>query len=343
MEDDDGLELMKIMDLERDHWAAFEDGGGISIRHVYTKEYIVYQRDADRFFRFSDNYDPYNNAWADHGPGAIAVQSLNWTLSDISGGMTPPPANTDSLDEGQNNLYYTEDRVSNNPSVVANTAKNSYPLGDQLKLSTIQLGAEVNVNADWNELDTGSDAYILNKPVLSDVATSGSYNDLSGTPSLASVATTGDYSDLTGTPSLAAVATSGAYSDLSGTPSLAAVATSGDYSDLLNAPAVPPQFFPIAIVQTTTYTLTATDAGKYIRVVTASPTTITVPANVFTAEDEIIIEQAGDGQVTIEAGAGAFVLTSSANTTKTAEKYAVVGLKCVTATSFILTGERELA
>lgn len=411
VEDDDGLELMKIMDLERDHWAAFEDGGGISIRHIYTKEYIVYQRDADRFFRFSDNYDPYNNAWADYGPGAIAVQGLNWALSDISGGMTPPPANTDSLDEGTNNLYYTEDRVAANPAVAANTAKNSYPLSDALKLSTIAAGAEVNVNADWNA--TSGDAEILNKPTIptltseltndsgfvttsgitelsedttpqlgGDLDTNGHNLDLSSNTNSQLIITANQYAFRYRSPNgtlqntgLYFNATTGSYEfiDGSGNCIFCIKAGSGELSignmaggtnfvlptadGLLNQVmvtdgagnvdwqtlSIPPQFAPIATIQTTSYTLTATDAGEYIRVVTTSATTITVPANVFSANDEIIIEQGGTGQVTIEAGAGAYVLTSASNTTKTAEQYAVVGLKCVDATTFVLTGERELA
>lgn len=73
-------------------------------------------------------------------------------------------------------------------------------------------------------------------PVLSSVAFSGAYGDLSGRPTLATVATTGAYGDLTGRPSLATVATSGAYTDLTGRPTLATVATTGAYSDLSGRP-----------------------------------------------------------------------------------------------------------
>ncbi len=52
--------------------------------------------------------------------------------------------------------------VTNNAEVLANTAKNSYPSADALKLAGIAAGAEVNVNADWNA--TSGDAQILNKP-----------------------------------------------------------------------------------------------------------------------------------------------------------------------------------
>ena len=95
---------------------------------------------------------------------------------------------------------------------------------------------------------------------LANVATSGSYSDLSGRPSLVTVATTGAYSDLTGRPALSTVATTGSYADLSNKPtipsaqvnsdwsavggvsqilnkpSFSAVATSGSYLDLSNTP-----------------------------------------------------------------------------------------------------------
>lgn len=50
------------------------------------------------------------------------------------------------------------------------------------KLVTIAEGAEVNVQADWEETVSTKDSYIKNKPTLATVATSGSYSDLTGTP-----------------------------------------------------------------------------------------------------------------------------------------------------------------
>jgi hypothetical protein len=70
--------------------------------------------------------------------------------------------------------------VSNNATVLANTAKNSYPAADATKLAGIASGAEVNINADWNAIE--GDALIANKPVLANIATSGSFEDLIGKP-----------------------------------------------------------------------------------------------------------------------------------------------------------------
>lgn len=83
---------------------------------------------------------------------------------------------------------------------------------DKIKLNGIAAGAEVNVNADWNA--TEGDALILNKPTLSTVATSGSYDDLTGKPVLATVATSGSYNDLNDIPDPTLIeATDGEYSE----------------------------------------------------------------------------------------------------------------------------------
>lgn len=64
---------------------------------------------------------------------------------------------------------------------------------DKTKLNGIAAGAEVNVNADWNA--TEGDALILNKPILATVATSGSYNDLTGKPTIPTVDVNKEYVD----------------------------------------------------------------------------------------------------------------------------------------------------
>ena len=49
--------------------------------------------------------------------------------------------------------------------------------------------------SDWDETDPSDAAFIVNKPTLADVATSGDYNDLSNTPDLSSYLTTADLSN----------------------------------------------------------------------------------------------------------------------------------------------------
>jgi len=72
-----------------------------------------------------------------------------------------------------------------------------------------------NLTNYYNKTETNN---LLNKKAnsddLADVATSGSYDDLSNKPNLKAVATSGSYNDLSNKPSLSSVATSGSYNDL---------------------------------------------------------------------------------------------------------------------------------
>ena len=130
-------------------------------------------------------------------------------------------------------------------------------------------GSGTQVQSDWAETDDQSVSYIKNKPTLSIVATSGSYNDLIDKPTIPEPQVNSDWNSETGVsqilnkPTLSTVATSGSYNDLlnkptipdaqvnsdwnaeSGIsqilnkPTLSIVATSGSYNDLLNKPTIP--------------------------------------------------------------------------------------------------------
>lgn len=70
------------------------------------------------------------------------------------------------------------------------SAAGSMSSADKAKLDGIAAGAEVNVQANWTESNSGSDAFILNKPTLAAIATSGSASDLtSGTVATARLGT----------------------------------------------------------------------------------------------------------------------------------------------------------
>lgn len=119
------------------------------------------------------------------------------------------------------------------------------------------------VNSDWSS--SSGVSQILNKPSLSTVATSGSYNDLSSKPTIPSAQVNSDWSSVSGLaqilnkPSLSTVATSGAYTDLTGKPSLSTVATSGAYTDLSGKPTI-----PSAQIQSD-WTQTSTGSVDYIK------------------------------------------------------------------------------
>lgn len=115
------------------------------------------------------------------GGASGTVTSVNNQSPDGSGNVE---LDSDDINEGATNLYFTSSERS--------------------KLSGIEAGAQVNVNADWNS--TSGDSQILNKPTLSTVAISGDYNDLDNQPTIpaqvnliegSNVTITGTYPNLT--------------------------------------------------------------------------------------------------------------------------------------------------
>lgn len=94
------------------------------------------------------------------------------------------------------------------------------------------------VQSDWNESNPSAFDFIKNKPSLSTVAISGSYNDLSSKPSIPAAQIQSDWSHsnislldyIKNKPVLATVATSGSYSDLSSKPTIPAAQIQSDWT-----------------------------------------------------------------------------------------------------------------
>lgn len=112
----------------------------------------------------------------------IEAATKNITATDIS----------ITLDKRNLVTNVVEDIELNIPASTTALAGLMLP-SDKTKLNGIAAGAEVNVNADWNA--TEGDAQILNKPTLATVATSGSYNDLTGKPTIPTVDVNKKYVD----------------------------------------------------------------------------------------------------------------------------------------------------
>ena len=99
-------------------------------------------------------------------------------------------------------------------------------------------GGEDNVQADWNEINSASDAFIQNKPSLATVATTGSYSDLSGTPTIPTdtnqLTNGAGYTTNTGT--VTSVATTGGLTGgtITGSGTLS-IATGGVTSDKISS------------------------------------------------------------------------------------------------------------
>jgi microcystin-dependent protein len=88
------------------------------------------------------------------------------------------------------------------------------------KLNGIAEGAEVNVQSDWNETDTTSDAYIANKPTIPSEVTVDSALSTSSTNPVQNKIITNALASKVDDTDLATVAKSGSYNDLINKPTI---------------------------------------------------------------------------------------------------------------------------
>lgn len=98
-------------------------------------------------------------------------------------------------------------------------------------------GGGSQVQANWAETDNTDPSFIQNKPTLGTMAAADT-SDYTPTVGLSDVAISGSYNDLLNKPVLGTMA-SESVSDYTPTANLAEVATTGDYDDLINKPTIP--------------------------------------------------------------------------------------------------------
>lgn len=95
---------------------------------------------------------------------------------------------------------------------------------------------------------------------------------------------------------------------------------------------------PVASQAGAAHTLTAASRGTWMRLTHTAAVTLTVSANVHAARDEITIEQAGVGVVTISAGVG-MTIHSRGDRFEMNGQYSVASLKFISPTEAILVGD----
>ena len=179
------------------------------------------------------------------GTGNLTIDTFSGDYDDLTNKPTIPTKTSDLTNDsgfvvGSNLATVATsgsyNDLSDTPTIPTNTSDLTNDSGFINQLKTINnesligtgnitiSGGGTQVQSDWTETDSTSMSYILHKPTLSTVATTGSYNDLSNTPTipvktsdltndsgfvvgsnLAKVATTGDYDDLTDKPTIPTV------------------------------------------------------------------------------------------------------------------------------------------
>lgn len=102
--------------------------------------------------------------------GGISKDDLEAAISSAGSSVQGVSIDGTALTPGANNVV--------DIPLATTSADGAMGADDKAKLDGIASGAEVNVQADWNEADSTSDAFIQNKPNLATVATTGEYGDL---------------------------------------------------------------------------------------------------------------------------------------------------------------------
>ena len=91
----------------------------------------------------------------------------------------------------------------------------------------------------------------------------------------------------------------------------------------------------------TTYTLVASDSGKFVTASNASAITVTVPPSVYSAGEQIHIQQIGAGQVTFAQGSGVTITSTGATASapKLRAQYSAATIICTASNTFTIVGD----
>jgi hypothetical protein len=91
----------------------------------------------------------------------------------------------------------------------------------------------------------------------------------------------------------------------------------------------------------TTYTLASNDLNQLVTCNNASSITVTVPPSVFTAGDQIHVQQIGVGQVTFAQGSGVTITSTGATASapKLRTRYSACTVVCTASNTFTIIGD----
>ena len=160
-----------------------------------------------------------NNAWI----GELATVAISGSYNDLTDKPTIPAAYTHpathpvSMITGLSTVAtsgsYAD--LTNKPTIptvtndLTNALKSNYDTAyTHSQAAHAPSNAEANVQADWNVTDTGSDAYIKNKPTIPAAYTHPTSHPASMITGLATVATSGSYNDLSNKPTIPTIPSS---------------------------------------------------------------------------------------------------------------------------------------
>ena len=214
------IELRKTINISGD---IFIPGGAVSFNLYVSSEYARISFITSNKYYMVNCYLSENHDYEEHSElmvskSEVAEVALSGSYNDLTNRPTIPTVTNDLTNALKSNYdtAYTHSQSAHAPS-----------------------NAEANVQADWNVTDTGSDAYIKNKPTIPAAYNHPATHPASMITGLANVATTGSYNDLSNKPTIPAAYTHPTTHPASMITGLAKVATSGSYNDLSNKPTIP--------------------------------------------------------------------------------------------------------
>lgn len=138
-----------------------EISGGVTLGETSSTAYRG-DRGKTAYDHSQASGNPHSTTKADVGLGNVD------NTSDVN---KPVSTATQAALDGKasSSHTHTNDHTHTNKSVLDATQE-SYTTAEKTKLAGITAGAEVNVQADWNQTDTAADDYIKNKPSISGAA-----------------------------------------------------------------------------------------------------------------------------------------------------------------------------
>ncbi len=184
------------------------------------------------FFVYVYNEDAESNSDIEIGDRVIAATMI---LQDANHRFVTDTQILDWNNKADQATTYTKDEVNS----IINDIKSNAVTESSNGLMTPDMLSKLNGLKNYVHPDSHPASMISG---LSNVATSGNYNDLINKPVIpvvSQVGQTGDYNDLTNKPTIPVISTvgkTGSYNDLTDRPVFSNVAFSGDYNDLLNKP-----------------------------------------------------------------------------------------------------------
>ncbi len=199
-----GLSQNSFSNYEKEKLSAIEEGAEVNVASDWQED----DENSDSYIKNKPNLASVatSGSYTDLKDKPIVDNAYNSKSQNAQSGTAVAEAIAqlvNSSPDALNTLYELASALDNDPNFATTVAKeigtkvdkiegkvlssNDYTDAEKEKLASVQQGAEKNVKSDWAEEDANSDKFIKNKPQLSEVALSGSYDDLTDTPQIPSV------------------------------------------------------------------------------------------------------------------------------------------------------------